>query len=55
MKKFELKNTWIFLSKLCQYQLSEDIKILCLHYKKRSQQHTEEKNTFLRCEDLRVS
>ena len=35
--------------------MSEDIKILCMHYQKRSQQYTEEKNTLLRCEDLRVS
>ena len=26
-----------------------------MHYQKRSQQYAEEKNTFLRCEDLRVS
>ena len=35
--------------------MSEDIKILCMHYQKRSQQYAEEKNTFLGCEDLRVS
>ena len=30
--------------------MSEDIKILCMDYQKRSQQYTEEKNTFLRRE-----
>ena len=55
-KKQRIKeSTWIFLTKLCHYHLSKDIKILCMHYQKGSQQHTEEKNTFLRCEDLRVS
>ena len=54
-KNFELKSTWIFLTKLCHYHLSEDIKILCMHYQNSSQQYTAEKNMFLRCEDLRVS
>ena len=49
------ESTWIFLNKLCNYHLSEDIKILCVHYQKRSQQYTREKNTFLKCEDVRVS
>ena len=41
---FELKkNIWIFLTKLCHYHLSEDIKVLCMHYEKRSQQYAEEK------------
>ena len=44
-----------YLTKLCHCHLSEDIKILCMHYQKRSQQYTEEQKTFLRCEDLRVS
>ena len=56
MKKIWIKeSTWIFLTKLCAHDLSEDIKILWRHYQKRSQQYAEEKNTFLRCEDLRVS
>ena len=42
-------------TKLCHYHLFEDIKTLCMHYQKRSQQYTEEENTFLRCEDLKVS
>ena len=55
-KKFWIKeSTWIFLTTLCHYHLSEDIKILCMHYQNKSQQYTEEKKTFLRCEDLRVS
>ena len=49
------ESTWIFLTKLCHYHLSEDVKILCMHCQKRSQQCTEGKNTFLRCENLRVS
>ena len=49
------ESSLIFLTKLCHYHLPEDIKILCMHYQKRSQQYAEGKNTFLRCEDLRVS
>ena len=40
---------------LCFYHLSKDIKILCMYYQKTSRQYVEEKNTLLRCEDLRVS
>ena len=49
------ESTWIFLTKLCHYHLSEDSKVLCTHYQKRSQQYAEEKSIFLRCEDLKVS
>ena len=49
------ESTWIFLTKLCHYHLSEDRKTPCMHYQKWSQQYAEEKSTFLRCEDLRVS
>ena len=49
------ESTWIFLTKLCHYRLSEDSKVLCTHYQKSSQQYAKEKSTFLRCEDLRVS
>ena len=49
------ESTWIFLTKLCHYHLSEDVKIFFMHCQKRSQQCTEGKNTFLRCENLRVS
>ena len=54
-KNWIKESVWIFLTKLCQYYLSKDIKILCMHYQKRSLQYFEEKNTFLRCENLRVS
>ena len=40
------ESTWIFLAKWCHYHLSEDMKILCVHYQKRSQQYTEEKHIF---------
>ena len=53
MKRNWIKeSTWIFLTKLCYYYLPEDIKILCMHYQKSSQQYTEEE-TFLGCQDLR--
>ena len=56
MKKFWIKkSTCIFLTKLCHYHLCEDIKILCMYYENGSRQYAEEKNAFLRCEDLRVS
>ena len=42
-------------NQVSHYHLSEDIKILCMYYQKRSGQYAEEKNTFLRYEDLRVS
>ena len=49
-KKIWIKESfWIFLTKLCQYNLSKDIKILCMHYQTWSQQYAEEKNTFLKC------
>ena len=48
-KNWIKQSTWIFLTKLCHYHMSEDIKILCMYYQKRSQQYTEEKDTFLRC------
>ena len=54
-KNWIKEGTWIFLVKLCHYHLSENIKILYVHCQKSSQQYTEEKNTFLRCENLRVS
>ena len=54
-KNWIRESTWIFLNKLCHYHLSEDIKIFCMHYQKRSQQYIEEKATFLECEDLRIS
>ena len=54
-KNWIKESVWIFLTKFCQYYLSKDIKILCMHYQKRSLQYFEEKNTFLRCENLRVS
>ena len=40
-KKWIKESTWISLTKLYHYYLSEDIKILCMHYQKRSQQFTE--------------
>ena len=50
MKKFWIKeSTCIFLIMLCHYHFSEDMKILSMHYQKRSQQNAEEK-TVLRCE-----
>ena len=55
MKKgLNLESTWIFLTNLCHYNLSENVKILCMYYQKRSWQYTKEKNTFSSCEDLRV-
>ena len=36
-------STWIFLTKLYHYNLSEDIKNLFMDYQKSSQQYTEEK------------
>ena len=43
-KNWIKESAWIFLTKLYHYHLSEDIKILCMHFQKRSQQYTEEKN-----------
>ena len=43
------------MNQLCHHNLSKDFKIWCLRYQKRLQQYTEEKNTFLRCEDLSAS
>ena len=43
-KEFLIKeSTWIVLIKLCHYHLPKDIKNLCVHYEKWSQQYTDEK------------
>ena len=37
------ESTWMLLTKLCHYHFSKDIKNLCMHYQKWSQQKSEEK------------
>ena len=45
-KNWIKESTWIFLTKLCHYHLSENTKILVMHYQKSSQQYTEQKKHF---------